>query len=114
VFLLVRSRREAVEEAERASLRRILDLVKSRGQIPVSDIVLELRSSREKVQRQVHALVGMGLFSGYINWDDGVLFSAEAAGLRTLDRCKYCGGELKLGGKGVVVCPYCGAEYFLT
>jgi tRNA(Ile2) C34 agmatinyltransferase TiaS len=65
------------------------------------------------VQNQVHALVGMGVFSGYVNWDDGVLYSAEAANLRDLERCKYCGGELKLVGKGVISCPFCGTEYFL-
>jgi hypothetical protein len=114
VFLRVRSRREAREDAERTELRRILDLVVSKGQVPVSDVVLELGSTREKVQEQIHALVGMGLFSGFINWDEGVLYSEDASGLRTLERCKFCGGELKLAGKGVITCPYCGAEYFLS
>jgi hypothetical protein len=113
IFLLVRSGREAKTDAERETLRRILDMVSSRGQIPISDLVLELASTRVQVQRQVHTLVGMGVFSGYVNWDEGVLYSAEAASLRDLDRCKHCGGELKLVGKGVISCPFCGTEYFL-
>jgi hypothetical protein len=114
VFVLARGKQEAVADSERVELRRILDMVESRGQIPVTDLVLELKSSREKVQQEIHALVGMGVFSGYINWDDGVLYSVQASSLRTLDRCKKCGGELKLAGKGVVKCPYCGTEYFLS
>ncbi len=113
VFLLVRSSREAKTDAERETLRRILDLVSSRGQIPISDLVIELASTRDQVQGQVHALVGMGVFSGYVNWDEGVLYSTEAASLRDLERCKHCGGELKLVGKGVISCPFCGTEYFL-
>lgn len=114
VFLLVRSGREAVEEAERRALRRILDIVESRGQVPISDLALELGLTRDQVHEKVHALVGMGLFSGYINWEDGVLYSEEASSLQALERCKRCGGELKLAGKGVITCPYCGTEYFLS
>jgi hypothetical protein len=113
VFLLIRSGREEVEDAEREVLRRILDLVQSKGEVPISELVIEFKSSRNEVQNQVHALVGMGVFSGYVNWDDGVLYSAEAANLRDLERCKYCGGELKLVGKGVISCRFCGTEYFL-
>jgi hypothetical protein len=112
-YLLARSRSEVKQEAERNGQRRILDIVKSRGQVPVSDLALELGASRDDVQRQIHALVGMGLFSGYVNWEEGVLYSAQASGLRELERCKHCGGELKLVGKGVIACPYCGTEYFL-
>jgi hypothetical protein len=114
IFLLVRSGREAAEDAQRMELRRILDEVKSRGQVPISDLVLELGSSRDQVQKEIHSLVGMGLFAGFINWDEGVLYSQDASALRELDKCKNCGGELKLVGKGVVTCPYCGTEYFLN
>jgi len=114
VFLLVRSGREAAEDAQRMELRRILDTVKSRGQMPISDLVLELGSSRDQVQKEIHSLVGMGLFSGFINWDEGVLYSQDASALRELDKCKNCGGPLKLVGKGVLTCPYCGTEYFLN
>lgn len=113
VFLLIRSGRESLADAEREILRRILDMVQSKGQVPISDLVIELKSSRDQVQNQVHALVGMGVFSGYVNWDEGMLYSSDAAGLRDLERCKYCGGELKLVGKGVIGCPWCGTEYFL-
>jgi hypothetical protein len=112
-FMLIRSARESAEDAGRTELRRILDIVQSRGQVPVSDLAIELKSSRDEVQRRVHELVGLGIFSGYINWEEGVLYSSEAVGLRRLEKCRHCGGDLKLAGKGVITCPYCGTEYFL-
>jgi hypothetical protein len=82
--------------------------------LQVSELVIELGSSQQDVQDMIHALVGMGVFSGFINWEEGTLYSEDASGLRDLERCKYCGGELDLAGKGVVTCPYCGTEYFLN
>ena len=114
IIMLVRSGQEAVQDAEQAELRKILDVVKSRGQVPISDLVLEMSSDRQKVQGQIHSLVGMGLFSGYINWEEGTLYSSEAANIRDLQRCKHCGGEVSFAGKGVLSCQHCGTEYFLS
>lgn len=114
VMLMLRGRQEEASDEERAELRKILDLVKSRGQVQVSEVVIELGSSTREVQDQIHSLVGMGLFSGYINWEEGTLFSEEAANLRDLQRCKYCGGEVNFAGKGVLACRHCGTEYFLS
>ena len=112
--LLARSRQVAAGDKEQTQLRKILDMVKSKGQVPISELVIDLGSTRKEVQDQVHSLVGMGLFSGYINWDEGTLYSAEAANLRDLERCKHCGGEVSFVGKGILVCKYCGTEYFLS
>lgn len=114
IYLLMRSRQEAVENVEQEQLRKILDIVKTRGQVPVSDLAIELGVNRQRIQDMIHSLVGMGVFSGYVHWEEGVLYSEDAAGLRELDRCKHCGGELEVAGKGVITCPYCGAEYFLS
>jgi len=114
VFLLVRSGQEAKAGVETAQMRKILDVVKSRGEVPLSDLTLELNSNRDQVKNWIYSLVGMGIFSGYINWDEGVLYSTDASQLRGLERCRHCGGEVKLAGKGVVTCPYCGTEYFLN
>ncbi len=117
-FLLIRGNREAAEAKQQESAgvkqRQLLDMVKTRGQVPISDLVLELKSTRNEVQTWIHDLVGMGIFSGYVNWDEGILYSIEASQLRDLTRCKHCGGELQLAGKGVVRCAYCGTEYFLS
>lgn len=113
VIALTRGRKEIAEQAAAANQRKILDMVKTRGQVNISDVIIELQSDMPTVQDMIYRLVGMGVFSGYINWDEGTLYSAEAASLRELQNCRNCGGELSLAGKGVIKCPYCGTEYFL-
>jgi len=89
--------------------------VKSRGQVRVDDLALEMNISRDEIKDIVHRLVGLQVFSGYINWNEGgVLYSQDASQLRELDKCKNCGGEIKLAGRGVATCPFCGTEYFLA
>ncbi len=112
-FLLAKSRQEGQDEAVVAKQRKILDMVSARGQVSIADVALELKASRDQVQSWVYNLVGLGLFSGYINWNDGTLYSAQAAQLRDLTSCKKCGGQVSLAGKGVIKCQYCGTEYFL-
>ena len=112
-FLIWRGGQEAAVQAKADKQRELLNLVKTRGQIAISDLVIEMQSNRDEVQAMLHQLVGMGLFSGYVNWDEGMLYSQQASELRQLERCQNCNGELALAGKGVVRCPYCGAEYFL-
>ena len=113
IFLTAKAGQEGRQEETAAKQRRILDAVAARGEVRISDLVLELKSTREQVQNWVYNLVGMGLFSGYINWNDGVLYSAQAAQLKDLTECKRCGGQVSLAGKGVIKCQHCGTEYFL-
>jgi hypothetical protein len=112
-YLFVKGRKEQVEDQQAAMQRKILDMVKTRGKVNVSDVVVELQSSLPAVQDMVYKLVGMGVFSGYVNWDEGTLYSAEASELRGIEQCKNCGGNLTLAGKGIIKCPFCGTEYFL-
>ncbi len=113
-FLLMRGQQEAAVAETAGKQRQLLGMVKARGQIHISDLALEMRLTRDQVQQLIYEVVNMGLYSGYINWDEGTLYSSQASELRNLDKCKNCGGQLELAGKGVIRCPYCGTEYFLT
>lgn len=114
IFLLVQGGREEKAMAEVSQQRKLLNIVKTQGQVTISDLVLELGSNYNQVKNWTYDLVGKGLFSGYINWDEGTLYSQQASQLRGETECKHCGGELGLAGKGVVRCPFCGTEYFLN
>ncbi len=114
LYLLFAGTQEARQAADAATQRMLLNIIQSRGEVPIDDLALEMQLPREQIRDMVHHLVGLGVFSGYINWDKGVLYSQEASHLRELKQCPNCGGEITLQGKGVATCRFCGTEFFLS
>ena len=112
VFLLVRSRGEALEFAEAAKEKKILNIVRTQGKVDVAGLAIEMGLTRSQVKEYVYDLVGKELFTGYINWAEGILYARDAGEMRTT-KCPNCGGVRELVGKGVVKCPYCGSDLFL-
>ena len=112
-FLFVKGRQEAAAFAEVEKEKKVLNMVLTQGQVRVAEVALELNATRDQVKEWIYDLVGKGLFTGYINWDEGILYSKQASELGT-NKCPNCGGQLELAGKGVVSCPYCGTEIFLS
>ena len=114
VYLTAFGGQQAKEQDEAMRQRRLLNIVQAKGQIKLDDVVLEMQMPREQVKDMIYSLVGLGVFSGYINWDDGMLYSSDARQLRELKTCPNCGGEITLSGKGVAHCRFCGTEFFLS
>ena len=111
-FMLVRSRSEARQFGRVTEQKKILNIIQTRGQVNVAELAIEMALTRDQVKEHIYDLVGKGLFIGYINWDDGVLYARQASEMRTT-KCPNCGGVREVVGKGVVKCPYCGSELFL-
>jgi predicted ArsR family transcriptional regulator len=93
--------------------RQLEAIVQARGQIYLTELEDELQVPREMLRRWVRGLVRKKLFSGYVNWEEGLLSSLEAEQLADQEHCPHCGGETNLAGKGVISCTYCGVEIFL-
>ena len=114
IFLLLRGQAEVKDYGEVQKERAVLNMVETRGQVKISDIALETNTTREQIQKYIYDLVGKGLFTGYVDWQKGVLMAQQASELQGRTTCPNCGGALELAGKGLVKCPYCGAEIFLS
>ncbi len=112
VYLVALGRAESGELADAARTRKLLNMVLTRGKVRIADAVVELGVPQETVRDILYDAVGRGLFSGYINWPEGVLYAREAA--QGQQPCPNCGGTIELAGKGVFQCPYCGTELFLA
>jgi hypothetical protein len=114
LYMYVKGGHEAEQESVMQKQRQLLDILKSRGQVRIHDMALEMGVNVDTVKAMVYELVGLQVFSGYVNWDKGVLYSSDATKLRELKQCENCGAPIELVGKGVVACKFCGTEYFLT
>ena len=114
IYLLSKGSQESAEYAEIAKEKKILNMVLAQGKVSLSDVALELNTPHDQVEDLVRDLVGKGLFSGAINWKDGILYSKQASEMKADRKCPNCGGQLELAGKGVIECPFCGSEVFLS
>ena len=112
ILLLGRARSEARQFAEAEKEKQILNIVRTQGQVNVAEVAIEMDLARDQVRAYIYDLVGKGLFTGYINWDEGILYAREATEMRST-KCPNCGGVREVVGKGIVKCPYCGSDLFL-
>jgi DNA-directed RNA polymerase subunit RPC12/RpoP len=113
VYTLNKGAGEAVEEAQIKRQQKLLGLVMTQGKVDISSASIELGVTRDQTKALIYDLIGKQLFSGYVDWDAGMLYSTDASKLKD-GTCPKCGGKLELAGKGLVKCPYCGSEVFLN
>ena len=113
IYLLLSSHGEVKAESKADKERAILNSVMTRGKVSIPDLAIEGNLTRDQVRDYIYDLIGKDLFRGYVNWERGELVSAEAAQIKD-GTCPNCGGRLELAGKGLVRCPYCGTETYLS
>ena len=104
---------QRVYTAERLAQKRkaVLELVAAEGQIHLDEISTQLQAPYDLLRDWIYQLVQLHQFNGYINWDDGLLFSLVAEQIADESQCPNCGGKLGLTGD-VILCQHCGSEIF--
>jgi hypothetical protein len=118
IFFFVTGQSETRSYAEVEKEKHVLNAVQTQGQVSLSALAVEMNTSMDQIRKYVYDLVGKGLFTGYVDWKAGKLISSDAASLantiQSTGKCPNCGAPLGLGGKGLIKCEYCGAEFFLS
>lgn len=112
-YIFLKGRSEEAQMATGQRQRKLLAIVETAGQISIADLALQLSGTRDSVRDDLIDLVSKGLFAGYADWNRGILYTSAASDLRGRQTCPNCGGQLEIAGKGLIRCPYCGAEIFL-
>ena len=112
VFLFIKGGQEAGEMADVQKKERLLGMVQAAGKVSLGSIAIELKMTQPQVKDAIFELVNQGLFSGYIDWKEGMFYTKDLAQVQT-NKCPNCGGQREVVGKGLVKCPYCGVELFI-
>lgn len=108
-------RQSNIERRRRRDVRlqeNILQRVMTRGRCKFEELAQELGVTPQVVEEALYAVVGMKLFTGYVNWSGREIIALEAEQISG-DKCPNCGGAIELAGKGMARCQYCGTQVFL-
>jgi DNA-directed RNA polymerase subunit RPC12/RpoP/MFS family permease len=88
---------------------RLLDDLHTQGQIRLDKMAHQLEIPLKLLRELIYQSVQADQFSGYINWEEGMLYSVAAEQLGAESLCPNCGGKLGLEGE-VIECQHCGSE----
>ncbi len=113
IYTLNKGNIESGDEVVVKRQQKLLGMVMTQGKVDISNAAIELGVTRDQTKVLIYDLIGKQLFSGYVDWDGGMLYSADASLIKG-GTCPKCGGKLELAGKGLVKCPYCGSEVFAS
>lgn len=106
--------RKSQTQYEEDLQQRLVDMITVRAKVPISELARELRVDEKRVRDLIYIVVGRKRFTGYIQWQEGILYSDEASHLLETQQCVHCGGKITIAGKGIVVCKYCDTEIFVN
>lgn len=116
IWFLMQGRSETRQFADVEKEKRILNIVQTQGTVQLGSMALEMNMPMDQVKSAIYDLVGKGLFTGYVDWKAGKLVSSDAAVITNAvitGKCPNCGAPQVVGGKGVIRCDFCGAEFFI-
>lgn len=112
-FLYWRGKKTLSELAIIQHQKRLLFMLKQQEYVRINDVGCALGKSPSYVQYLIHDLVAKGLFHGYLDRTEGLLFPRWSGSLRGLKKCPICAGKQEFTRKRTIDCQHCRAQIFL-
>src|SRR4051812_45786717 len=69
IYLTLQGAGEAKQQFDAGQQRKLLNIIQSRGEVRIDDVALEMQQSKDQIREMLYSLVGLGLYSGFINWE---------------------------------------------
>lgn len=78
--IYLRTRQKSVVEPESMveKQRHLVDLLNVRGTVPVSEMAAALQVDEGTLRELVEQLIRLEIFTGQVDWDNGVMYAAPA------------------------------------
>lgn len=114
IYMYTRNGSEPEVQSEMEQQRLLLDIIGARGQMSMDALASEMNVTDAVIRGHLDQLVSLQVFSGYINWETGLVGAASAESLRVLDRCLVCSSPLSLKSTSGAQCSACKTDYFLS
>ncbi|QPC80963.1 hypothetical protein G4Y79_14745 [Phototrophicus methaneseepsis] len=115
VYLLVRSSTQDAEvfvTSEMEQQRRLLDLLKLRGQATFDELAVALDTTEAEIIAQLQSLVHLSIFSGYVQWENGRVVAVPTQSLLNMTHCVHCQQPIHIGPATTTICTTCETEYY--
>lgn len=90
--------------------RELMDVLRSREQMEISELAQQLDITERTAQEMIQDLITLDIFSGFVNWDDGVVSCMDAEQLLQLSHCSIC--DIPIQVKHGIVCQVCKTGYY--
>ncbi|MGQ9625513.1 MAG: DUF533 domain-containing protein, partial [Anaerolineae bacterium] len=101
-----------LKEEEELSWRekRFLNIMEVQRQVRVLALASVLKLSPEDFKEYVYKLASAGLFTGYADWNEGVVYARKREEMA--EECPNCKAPRQPGQEDIAKCPFCGVELF--
>ncbi len=90
--------------------KRFLNIMQVQRQMRVLALAGVLKMSSEELKEYVHEIASAGLFTGYADWDGGLIYAKGSEEMA--EECPKCKAAREEDGGSMATCPSCGVELF--